>query len=128
MVELKSSIIAFQEQYYENIPDRLDLIEEGDWPLLTSYVKAVDPFVKATEMFSGGNYIKSSRVIPVLDQMSTDLTKLCFLKNLANHLLQGLRKRFPSNYQNLAPYNCLMFLDPCFVDLYADTPELLKKP
>ena len=101
MVELKSSIIAFQEQYYENIPDRLDLIEEGDWPLLTSYVKVVDPFVKATEMFSGGNYITSSRVIPVLDQMSTDLTKLCSspdterdVKNLANHFLQALRKDF----------------------------------
>ena len=133
MVELKSSIMAFQEQYYEDIPDRLDLIEEGDWPLLISYVKAVAPFVKATEMFSGGNYITSSRVIPVLDQMSTDLTTLCSspdterdVKNLANHLLQGLRRRFPSNYQNLAPYNCLTFLDPRFVDLYADTPELMS--
>ena len=133
MVELKSSIIAFQEQYYENIPDRLDLIEVEDWPLITAYVKAVDPFVKATAMFGGGNYITSSIVIPVLDQMSTDLTKLYSspdtereVKNLANHLIQGLRKRFPSNFLNLAPYNCLTFLDPHFVDLYADTPELMS--
>ena len=133
MVELKSSITAYQDQYYEDLPDRLDLIEEGDWPLLISYVKAVAPFVKATEMFSGGNYITSSSVIPTLDQMATDLTSLCSspdterdVKNLAAHLLQSLKKRFPSNYQNLAPYNCLTFLDPRFVDLYADTQELMS--
>lgn len=133
IVELRSSIKAFQDMYYEDLPERLDLIEEGDWPLLVSYVKAVSPFVKATEMFSGENYITSSRVIPVFDQMTNDLSTLCSsvdtdrdVKNLASNLLQGLRRRFPFNYQNLAPYNILTFLDPRFVDLYADTEDLME--
>ena len=76
MIELKSSIIAFQEQCYENIPDCLDIIGEVDWSLLTKNVKAVDPLVKATAMLSGRNYITSSNVISVLDLMSTNLTLL----------------------------------------------------
>lgn len=130
--QLKASIMALQDQFYERIPDRLDPFEDEDWPLMESYVSAIAPFVKATEYFSGEKYMTSSSVIPALDQITTDLEKLASgeenreIKLLAGYLLQSMKKRFPANYQNLAPYNALTFLDPRFMDLYADTDEFMR--
>ena len=44
-----------------------------------------------------------------------------------NTILSNFAKRFPSCWRNKTPFNCLTFLDPRYVDLYADTENLMDK-
>ena len=48
-------------------------------------------------------------------------------KLLIKNLLQSMQKRFPQCWRNKNPYNCLTYLDPKYIDMYADTNDLKSK-
>ena len=80
MIVLRSSLVTFQDQH--NMPDRLDPIQDEDWPVLKSYVRGVEPFVSASRLLGGEKYPTASSVIPLIDQvvilMITMAQLLCY--------------------------------------------------
>ena len=67
MIELKSSLQLFMDRH--DLPEDVDMITESDWPLLESYVKAMEPFVNASKLLAGEKYPSVCAVIPLLDQV-----------------------------------------------------------
>ena len=119
-----------------SVPDKLD---EEDFQNLGNYVKAVKPFTVLSKFLGGEKYPTASSVIPALEQIKEDLRALQsevevnvgtveneVLSQFLANILTNQEKRFKDGFKRKTPLNCLTFLDPRYVDLYAMEPELFE--
>ena len=113
------------------VPDQLD---DEDFERLHSYVKAVRPFTALSKFLGGEKYPTAGCVIPALDQIKEDLEKLKSKMEddeeagkLIEHVLSNMAKRFKGGLKKKNPFNCLTFLDPRYVDLYAYEEDAFQK-
>ena len=137
LLEIRGSVELFQARSTletDEDDDPIEVIDEDDWNLMKEYVKAVKIFQTLSKFLGGQTYPAATSVIPALDQIVEDLENLKnetaegtegkqFIKNL----LQSMQKRFPNCWKNKNPFNCLTYLDPRHIDMYADTDDLKKK-
>ena len=113
------------------VPDQLD---DEDFQNLHSYVKAVRPFTTLSKFLGGEKYTTAGCVVPALDQIKEDLEKLKSeveddeeAGQLIEHVLSSMAKRFKGGLKKKNPFNCLTFLDPRYVDLYALEEDVFQK-
>ena len=113
------------------VPDQLD---DEDFEKLSSYVKAVRPFTTLSKFLGGEKYPTAGCVIPALDQIKEDLEKLRAeveddeeAGQLIGHVLSNMAMRFKGGLKKKNPFNCLTFLDPRYVDLYALEEDVFQK-
>ena len=112
------------------VPNKLD---DDDWMIMEKYVKAVHPFCTLAKYLGGDKYPTGGSVIPAIDQIKEDLAELFNSepagdsKDYLESLLNNLEKRFKSSWKFKAPYSCLTFLDPRYVDLYCLDEDVFKK-
>ena len=114
-----------------SVPDKLD---DEDFERLESYVKAVQPFTALSKFLGGEKYPTAGSVVPALDQIKEDLEKLKSeveddeeAGQLIEHVLSSMAKRFKGGLKKKNPFNCLTFLDPRYVDLYALEEDVFQK-
>ena len=104
------------------VPDKL--VDE-DFERLANYVTAVKPFTVLSKFLGGEKYPTAGSVIPALDQIKDDLRKLETevedeeARQFISNVLKSMDKRFKNGWKKKTPFNCLTFLDPRNVDLYA---------
>ena len=138
LLEIRSSVELFQARATSDRiaeeDDPVETITEEDWILMKEYVNAVKRFETLSKFLGGQTYPAATSVIPSLDQIKEDLESLMNdsvegteENQLLSNLLQSMQKRFPNCWKNKNPYNCLTYLDPRYIDMYADTDDLKKK-
>ena len=114
-----------------SVPDKLD---DEDFERLDSYVKAVRPFTALSKFLGGENYPTAGSVIPAIDEIKEDLRNLKAKVEededaiqLIDHVLSNVEKRFKGGWKKKNPFNCLTFLDPRYVDLYALEEDVFQR-
>ena len=138
LLEIRGAVELFQAraslEASDDDDDPVDIIEDHEWSLMKDYVKAVKIFQTLSKFLGGQTYPAAGSVIPALDQIKEDLedmnknqTEGTEGKLLIKNLLQSMQKRFPQCWRNKNPYNCLTYLDPKYIDMYADTNDLKTK-
>ena len=139
LLEIRGAVELFQaraslEASGDDDDDPVDIIEDHEWSLMKDYVKAVKIFQTLSKFLGGQTYPAAGSVIPALDQIREDLEDMNKKqaegtegKLLIKNLLQSMQKRFPQCWRNKNPYNCLTYLDPKYIDMYADTNDLKSK-
>ena len=137
LLEIRDAVEVFQVRSTANTEDDEEPVEtlvEADWENMKDYVVAVKGFETISKFFGGQNYPAGTCVIPALDQMKDDLKTLeskfpreCEGKQLARNLVQSMQKRFPNCWKQKNPFNCLTYLNPRYVDMYADTNDLKEQ-
>ena len=128
---LKEHIDVFFDSF--DVPETLDMIDEDDWELLLIYENALKDVVEAAKVLEGELYPTASSVIPFLDMIFMNLSKLIQTQTLSEDgkafvesLHSNLSRRFTDGYKLLAPYNCLTLLDVRYADLYFTDVEQEK--
>lgn len=112
------------------VPEKL---EEEDFYRLEKYVSAVKPFTALSKFLSGEKYPTGGCLIPALEQIKEDVENLRVKEDdedaqrFLEAILKNMTKRFKDNWTKKAPFNCLTFLDPRNVDLYALDEEVFEK-
>ena len=136
LLQLRVSVEVFQERNTREINDEdevpIDDIVDNDWLLMQDYVNAVKPFQVLSKFLGGENYPAACSVIPALDQIKVDIQTIenkCgdAGKALIRSIIANFDKRFDNCWRGKTPFNCLTFLDPRYLDMYADTEELMDK-
>ena len=95
-------------------------------------MNAVKPFQVLSKFLGGEKYPSACSVIPALDQIKDDIQTIedeCgdAGKAFVRSLIANFDKRFENCWKEKSPFNCLTFLDPRYLDMYADTEELMQK-
>ena len=136
LLKLRVSVEVFQERVSGEINDEddepVDVIVDNDWILMQDYVNAVKPFQVLSKFLGGEKYPAACSVIPALGQIKDDIKTIedeCGDggKALVKTMLTNFDKRFANCWRRKSPFNCLTFLDPRYLDMYADTKELMDK-
>ena len=139
LLEIRGAVELFQaraslEASDDDDDDPVDIIEDHEWSLMKDYVKAVKIFQTLSKFLGGQTYPAAGSVIPALDQIREDLEDMNKKhaegtegKLLIKNLLQSMQKTFPQCWRSKNPYNCLTYLDPKYIDMYADTNDLKSK-
>ena len=134
LLEMKVAIEVFQERVTTEVTDEDDVpiedIEDSDWVLMQEYVDAVKPFQIISKFLGGEKYPAGCCVIPALDQIKEDMENVrtgSSGEELIKTMLTNFEKRFPNCWKLKTPFNCLTFLDPRSVDMYAETVEVLDR-
>ena len=137
LLEIRDAVEVFQVRSTADTEDDEEPVEtlvETDWEHMKDYVMAVKGFETISKFFGGQSYPVGTCVIPALDQMKEDMKTLeskfpreCEGKKLARNLVQSMEKRFPKCWRHKNPFNCLTYLDPRYVDMYADTDDLKEQ-
>ena len=140
LLEIRDSVEVFQQRSTaENRDDdeeneAFEAFTENEWKLMRMYVTAVNGFQVLSKFFGGSKYPAATSVIPALDQIKEDLENLKSKfgdntegKELVTYMLKSLDKRFPNCWRSKSPFNCLTYLDPRYIDMYADTEDVIAK-
>ena len=136
LLQLKVSAEVFQDRNTREISDEddepIEDIVDNDWELMQDYVNAVKPFQVLSKFLGGEKYPSACSVIPALDQIKDDIQTLedgsgDAGKAFVRSLIANFDKRFDNCWKGKSPFNCLTFLDPRYLDMYADTEELMHK-
>ena len=120
---------------YEDLPSRIEFLDDKEWEILTVYRDALKLVVKASEVLEGRDYPSSSSVIPFLDAIIDELKNLLNkdisqeAKRFVNILINNIHsdRRFHKDlYKTQPPYNVLTLLDVRYGDLYMDEEQKEK--
>ena len=90
LLEIRDSVELFQarsslETNNEEDDNRVEVIDEEDWKLMKSYVKAVKIFQTLSKFLGGQTYPAATSVIPALDQILEDLEILKQEKHIVEY-------------------------------------------
>ena len=152
LYELRTAIEEFDDRHQLDGTDICGLGEE-EWRLIKAYMDLVAPFEIASRMLAGDTYPAAMMVVPMLEQLQSDLHTLPETKRreeverqrrsgeregvatwgeggegkmLADRMLARFNFRFPRQFKLRAPFNALCLLDPRNLDICFETHDDLE--